>query len=213
MYDLHTHTYNSDGVLGPAELSRRCSVLGYRGLVISDHCDDSNLAETVGRVVEFCRVSGAHFRDMEVIPGCELTHIPPVRIAPLVEEARELGAAIVLVHGETIVEPVAGGTNRAAVEAGVDVLAHPGFITAEETALAAERGVRLEITARKGHSLTNGHVAALALEKGCRLSYGSDGHAPGDYADLEMVGKILQGAGLSEKQADKVMEDSAEFFS
>ena len=50
-------------------------------------------------------------------------------IAPLSCRARALGAQIVLVHGETIVEPVPPGTNHQAIEAGVDILAHPGLIS------------------------------------------------------------------------------------
>ena len=49
-------------------------------------------------------------------------------------------------HGETICEPVAPGTNRAAIEAGVDILAHPGLITEEEARLAASKGVLLEVS-------------------------------------------------------------------
>ena len=33
--------------------------------------------------------------------------------------SRELGAKIVVVHGETVAEPVEPGNNRAAIEAGV----------------------------------------------------------------------------------------------
>jgi len=35
--------------------------------------------------------------------------------------------------------------------------------------MAAEKGILLEITARKGHSLTNGHVAKLAKKHGAAL--------------------------------------------
>jgi histidinol phosphatase-like PHP family hydrolase len=73
-----------------------------------------------------------------------------------------------VVHGETIVEPVLPGTNRAAIAAGVDILAHPGLITKEEAMLAAQKGVLLEITTRRGHSFTNGHVASIARVCGHR---------------------------------------------
>ena len=64
-----------------------------------------------------------------------------------------------VVHGETLVEPVEEGTNHEAIMAGVDILAHPGLISEEDVRLAKERKVLLEISARKGHSLSNGHVA------------------------------------------------------
>ncbi len=212
MYDLHTHTYHSDGVLGPAELARRYAVLGCRGLVISDHCDDSNLPAILGVATAFCENAGGLFGEMEILAGCELTHAPPVRIGPLIREARDAGADVVLVHGQTVVEPVAGGTNRAAIEGGADVLAHPGLISEAEVELAAQKGVRLELSARKGHSLTNGHVARMALRYGCPLAFGSDGHAPGDYVGLDMAITVLKGAGLTREQADGVMESNARFF-
>ena len=67
-------------------------------------------------------------------------------------------ADLVVVHGETMAEPVVKGTNRAAVDCEfVDVLAHPGFITLDEARIATANGVHLELTSRRGHSLTNGH--------------------------------------------------------
>jgi hypothetical protein len=99
-----------------------------------------------------------HHHKVRALAGVELTHVPPELINDLTLQARDLGADIVVVHGETIVEPVPPGTNRAAIEAGVDLLAHPGLITAGEVALAAENGVHLEISARKGHSLGNGRM-------------------------------------------------------
>jgi histidinol phosphatase-like PHP family hydrolase len=82
--------------------------------------------------VRFARQQESDF-PLTFIPGVELTHVAPRRIAPLAQRAKELGAGLVLVHGETISEPVRPGTNRAAVECpAVDILAHPGLITLEE---------------------------------------------------------------------------------
>jgi histidinol phosphatase-like PHP family hydrolase len=132
-----------------------------------------------------------------LLPGVELTHLPPALIGPAVVRARELGAKIIVVHGETLVEPVAGGTNRAALEAGADILAHPGLITREEAELAAAKGVFLEITTRPGHALANGHVAAVARAAGARLLLNNDAHAPADLVTPEMAEKIALGAGLT----------------
>ena len=76
-----------------------------------------------------------------------------------------------VVHGETIVEPVAPGTNKAAIEANADILAHPGIISTEDLLLAKEKGVTLEITSRKGHSLSNGYVAKEAMKFGVPLMH------------------------------------------
>jgi histidinol phosphatase-like PHP family hydrolase len=107
---------------------------------------------------------------------------------------------------------VAPGTNRAAIEAGCDVLAHPGLIEPDDVELARERGVLLEISGRKGHCLTNGHVARLALERGAGLSFGSDGHAPGDYPTREQAERIARGAGLSVDQVGDVFDNNERFF-
>lgn len=193
--DLHTHTFFSDGTLIPSELVRRVGEAGYLAVAITDHADSSNLDHLVPSMV---RVAADLNRtqSVKVIPGVELTHVPPELIHGLVKKARDLGARLVVIHGETIVEPVAPGTNRAGIDAGADIIAHPGLISLEEAREAAAKGIYLEVTARKGHSLTNGHVARLALESGASMLLNSDGHAPGDFLSEALAPKIAQGAGL-----------------
>lgn len=207
MIDLHTHTIFSDGELIPAELARRAAVLGYRALAMTDHGDGSNLDLIIPRLSRVAKSLGEAF-GLTIIPGIELTHIPPAQIAAAVSEARSLGARIVVLHGETIVEPVAPGTNRAGIEAGIDILSHPGLITAEEAQLAAANGVCLEITTRKGHSLCNGHVARTALAAGARLVVNNDAHAPGDLLSLEMARRVALGAGMTEAQFEQARRNS-----
>jgi len=207
MIDLHTHTVFSDGELIPFELVRRAAVAGYRALAITDHGDFSNMDLIIPRLVRVAEDLGAGW-GLTVIPGIELTHIPPAAIAQAVADARSLGARLVVCHGETIVEPVAEGTNRAAIEAGVDILSHPGLITSEDAALAAETGVCLEITTRKGHSLTNGHVARVALTVGAKLVVNNDAHSPGDLVSLSMARRIALGAGLSDSQFELCRKNS-----
>ncbi len=199
--DLHTHSFFSDGDLLPSELLRRAEVMGYGVLAITDHADASNLEALLARLTRFARAGVEGFR-VTFLPGVELTHVPPVQIAPLARRARELGARIVVVHGETPVEPVAPGTNRAAVECpDVDILAHPGFITPEEAALAAANGVALEITSRGGHNRTNGHVARIASEVGAPLLVNTDTHSPADMIDQDEAWRVALGAGLTDEQA------------
>ena len=128
-----------------------------------------------------------------------------------IQLARNLGAQYVIVHGETIVEPVAPGTNRAAIEAGTDILAHPGMITEEDAALAASRNVMLEISAKPGHSLCNGHVAKMALKTGAQLIFGSDSHGPGGFCNRSFAEKVLSGAGLDAKQIEQIFNHAADF--
>jgi len=126
----------------------------------------------------------------------------------LATEARKLGAKIVVVHGETLTEPVPAGTNLAAMKAGVDILAHPGLITEEEVNLAAKKGIFLEITTRRGHSFSNGHVAQMARKCNAQLVLNNDAHTPGDYVGRNMATNIARGAGLSEKEIVVMFENS-----
>jgi putative hydrolase len=205
--DLHTHSLLSDGELLPFELVRRAEAKGLRAIAITDHVDSSNVDFVVPRIV----LAVGKLRrqvNIDVVAGAEITHAPPALIAELVAEARGLGAELVLVHGETIVEPVTPGTNHAAIEAGCDILTHPGLIAEDDVALAAARGVALEITARKGHSLTNGHVAALAAKHGATLVVNTDAHAHSDLIDREAAMKVLLGAGVHPGGVDRVLAAS-----
>jgi Histidinol phosphatase and related hydrolases of the PHP family len=127
----------------------------------------------------------------------------------MVKRARELGAHLVLVHGETITEPVLPGTNRAAIEAGADILVHPGIISESDAQLAREKGVRLEISGRKGHAYANGHVAMIAKKTGAKLVFGSDSHTPDDLLDRSRAESIARGAGLEEKDIQEMFQDAA----
>ncbi|MEK6540187.1 MAG: histidinol phosphate phosphatase domain-containing protein, partial [Deltaproteobacteria bacterium] len=194
----------------PSELVRRAEVIGYRAIAITDHSDASNIDFVIERIVNVCNELKAA---IPVIPGVELTHIPPRQIGQMVKRARDLGARLVLVHGETVVEPVSQGTNRAAIEAGVDILAHPGLLTPEDAMLAAEKGVCLELTARKGHSLSNGHVASVAKKIGVDIVLNTDTHSPSDLISDDMAVRIVVGAGLTEgdfmeitKNAEKILQ-------
>lgn len=209
MIDLHTHTTFSDGALIPAELIRRAKAAGYRAVAITDHADLSNLEFNVAAIRRMASTYGT-FADIDVLCGAEITHVPPPLIAQTVTLAREAGAEIVVMHGETIVEPVERGTNLAAIEAGVDILAHPGMITEEEALLARERGVFLEITTRGGHSLSNGHVAAMARKTGARLVINNDAHAPGDLVGPERRRLVALGAGLSAAEYEACEANSRE---
>ena len=212
MIDLHTHTFFSDGALVPAEHLRRFEVMGYEAVAITDHVDSSNLDFIVPRIVQAALDLNPHSKT-RLIPGIELTHVPPDLIKQLTDKARKLGARIVVAHGETPVEPVVPGTNRAALEAGVDLLAHPGFITEEEAQLAAEKGIFLELSGRKGHSLTNGHVTGMAMKTGALLAVNADAHEPGDFMTPERAEIVALGAGLSPDNYRKIRNNMAELVS
>jgi histidinol phosphatase-like PHP family hydrolase len=207
MIDLHTHSLFSDGELTPAELARRFEVAGYKVFAITDHGDQSNISFIIPRLIAFCEDFNRQ-GGIRVIPGIELTHIPPESIPALVSRSRELGARLVLVHGESIVEPVAPGTNKMAIESSVDILAHPGLITEEEVLLAKKHPVYLELTSRKGHSLTNGHVAHLAHKMGAPMILNSDTHAPGDIWPASRLQEIVVGAGLTKDDYHSMIKNA-----
>ncbi len=208
MIDLHTHSLFSDGELVPAEHVRRVEILGYSAIAITDHADSSNLDFIIPRIVQVAADLNPYTKTT-LIPGIELTHVPPELFAQLTKRARELGAKVIVGHGETPVEPVRSGTNKAAIEAGVDVLAHPGFISSEDADLAASKGTLLELSGRKGHSLTNGHVARMAKAVGAKLAVNADAHGPGDFLTSEMAETVALGAGLTAEEYVEVRKNMA----
>jgi histidinol phosphatase-like PHP family hydrolase len=209
MIDLHTHSLFSDGALLPSELARRGEGKGYQAIAITDHIDFSNVDLVVPRLVKAC-VNINIKSKIQAIPGAEISYVNPSLISDLVAEARRLGAQLILVHGESIVEPVFPGTNKKALESEIDILAHPGLITYEEAELARDKSIFLEISARRGHSLANGHIARIAREVKANLILNTDAHGPEDLITLEEAKKIALGAGLTSEEVEKMFKNSQE---
>jgi len=211
LYDLHTHSILSDGEMLPLELIRRMAVLGYTTVAITDHVDASNTISVI-KALDLVRDSSKIF-GVKLLCGVEITHVPPSQIADLAKSAKESGADIVIVHGETVVEPVAAGTNHAACSCKyVNVLAHPGLITREDAILAARNGIALEITSRGGHNRTNGHVALVARETACQIVVDSDAHAPHDLLDERAKFVVAKGAGLTDAECKQVISLNIDQF-
>jgi len=207
MIDFHTHTLLSDGALLPSELVRRAYVIGYTGIGLTDHVDASNIDFVVPRTVRAAKVLTSS--KIKVVPGIELTHVPPKDLPALVAYARANGIKLVVVHGETIAEPVIPGTNTHALECDIDILAHPGLITLKDAKTAAKRGIHLEITTKNGHSLTNGHVATIATQARARLVLNTDSHNPGDLITYDKAMNVIIGCGLTTGQAKAVFVNSS----
>jgi len=207
MIDLHTHSILSDGVLVPAELVQQARNRGYKVLGITDHCDASNLEMVISCLKGFVR-SLPKNSGIAVLFGVELTHLYPEQIGLMVKRARRLGAELVVIHGETLVEPVPKGTNQAGILAGADIIAHPGLIEPELVNLAVKKGVYLELTSRRGHCLSNGWVGGLGKRYGARLIVNTDSHSAEDLLSWEDARKVVMGAGLSEDEAMWVYKNS-----
>ena len=179
--DLHMHSLFSDGELLPSELARRALKLNHEAIAITDHVDWSNV-ETIPAIQDAIDDINSNW-DITVVLGAEVTHAPCESIDGIAARAKELGAKIVVVHGETLNEPVTPGTNRAAVESEhVDI--------------------------RKGHCLGNGHVANVAREVGNKLLVDTDTHAPSDLITYDKSYEIALGAGLTHEEAMKALVDN-----
>ena len=202
--DLHTHSIFSDGELIPAELVRRAVALGHDAIAITDHVDMTNVEFVVRNVVKAAELTSD---EIQVIPGVEITHVPPSKMDKVIAEAKRLGAQIIVVHGETVTEPVAKGTDMAAVRnPDVDVLGHPGFITEEEAQIAKDNDVALEITGRGGHNITNGHVVNMARLVGAKMVIDSDTHAPDNLMDEASARLVALGAGMTQAETDLAID-------
>jgi histidinol phosphatase-like PHP family hydrolase len=207
MIDLHTHSFFSDGSLIPSELVFRAKNKGYEVIAITDHVDMSNLDFVIPRIVKVSSILTSEYK-IEVIPGAELTYVPPALISRVAEECRELGAKIILVHGETTIEPVPSGTNRAALSSKINILSHPGKISGEEVELAKKNSIFLEITSRKGHSLTNQHVGTLAKERGAKLIFNTDAHEPEDLLNDQGALEVVKRAGMTKEDLELMFENA-----
>ncbi len=209
MIGLHAHTLFSDGALLPSELVRRAEAKGYKAFALTDHVDSSNIDFVLPRIVKVCKVLNRCW-DIRSIPGVEITHVPVQEIARLVKFARKNGAKVVLVHGETVSEPVLKGTNRAGIEAGCDILAHPGVISMADVTLAKKRGVCLELTTRKNHASTNKRLYKLARLAGAKLVLNTDAHDECDVATYAQAMKALKAIGMGRRDIEEVFENSRE---
>lgn len=204
LYDFHTHSTLSDGELSPVELVRRAQVHGYTALAITDHAGLGSLTRFADELARDCALAREYW-GIDCYPGVELTHVPAAAVDRCAREAKEAGAFIVIVHGETVAEPVEPGTNLAALNSKyVDVLAHPGLLTEEEAALAARNEICIELSGRIRHSITNGHVARLAKRAGARLIVNSDQHNL-DFLTEARARTIALGAGLEQDDLEAVL--------
>lgn len=127
--------------------------------------------------------------------------------------AKEKGARLVIAHGESIVEKVEKGTNLKAVSSKyVDILAHPGFLTHEEAALAERNDIYIELTKKAGHCLTNGIVAKIGRDADVKFLISSDAHSADDLYRENWQEKIALAAGLTKEQARSILVINSKNF-
>jgi len=211
MYDLHCHSLLSDGVLLPSEIAVRYAALGYKTIAICDHADYSNIDPIISALLSFTK-HWPENANIKVLPGIELTHLPLAQFGPLSKYARKKGIQVIIGHGETSAESVIKGTNRAALEADIDILAHPGLITDDDIKLAKIKGIFLEISSRHGHRDTNQHVVKCALNSGTKLILNSDSHMPEDIISPDDLKKVAFEAGLTQDNINTIYKGVGEFL-
>lgn len=205
--DLHIHTFHSDGVMLPSEVIAKAQQMNYKAVAITDHADESNLEELIYNFKTFLKITS--LGTLEVLIGIELSYINPEDLKHLAQKARDLGAQIIVVHGESPVESFNDDINQAAVEAPeglIDILAHPGFITLEQAKLAAQKNIYLELSSRKGHSLANGHIARVSKQAEAKMIVNSDAHTSNDFITLEFAEMVARGAGLIDNDVHLVTQ-------
>ncbi|SHI51873.1 histidinol phosphate phosphatase domain-containing protein [Halodesulfovibrio aestuarii] len=207
MIDLHVHTSLSMGKQTPAAAMRFAKAAGYRAIAFTEHVDATNMRQVLESLLPMIRTYSL-YSGIDLYAGVELTHIPPQLIPDTITEARELGAQIICVHGQTLADIVDEGTNLAAIEGGADYLAHPGLITEQEAVLAAEKNVYLEITTRAEHALTNGHIAKVADMTGAPLIINNGGYRGYDFINKDRRRAIALGAGMSKEQYQQTENNS-----
>ena len=208
--DFHIHSIFSDGTLLPAAIAREAEIKGHSAIAISDHVDASNLEEVLAALTKFVKKQGKTLA-VQVLPGVELSYLRPDLIKDYAKQARKLGAKIVIVHGQSPVEPVIPGTNIESVKLKglVDILAHPGnALTEEEARLAKENGIYLELSTRRGHKEGNKHVAQVAMKVGAKLLVDTDSHNETDMITQEQAYQVALDAGLTEEEAIKAIRDN-----
>jgi histidinol phosphatase-like PHP family hydrolase len=211
MIDLHTHTFFSDGILSPSELVYRAKYKGYAAIALTDHVDYSNMETVIVGITKVARILTENYGIL-VLPGAELTYIPPKLIKDAADKCRKIGVKIIVVHGETVAETVPPKTNICAVEAVVDILAHPGHLSEEEAGIAAENNVKIEITSRRDHNVTNKEVAEVALKKKAKLVLNTDTHGPENLLSKELITQVLSDAGLPSNYYAVMQKNSLEFI-
>jgi putative hydrolase len=203
--DFHAHTYLTDGEESATDMWTAADRLQHRLLAITDHITAADPKPLLDRL--HAEAAAFEGEDIQTLVGVEVSMLPPRHIAQVARAARHAGAQIVIVHGETLAEPVPVGTNHAALECNeVDLLAHPGLLTEADAALAKAHGTFLELSGRKIHALANGHVARVALLAGAPVLVDSDAHSTEQLLPLEAARRIAQGAGLTTPQVVAAIE-------
>jgi len=211
LVDLHSHSTVSDGTLTIEAMVAAAEQRGYDAYAVTDHAmgglnNHRDMAAAVRSEID--RLS--RHTCVQLFAGVELSDYPPDRIDRAARDARDAGAQVIVVHGECVSMKVEPGTNSAAVRSlDVDILAHPGLLSEEDAVEARRHDVYIELSARQGHCLANGHVYQVVRLAGARVVVDSDAHDAEGLLSTEKVAAVVCGAGASLLYLTRVREQYA----
>ena len=180
-YDLHSHTYYSDGTLSPTELVQRAHTNGVKVLALTDHDVTHGLAEATTAAVGL---------GLTLIPGAEISvtwegqtlHIVALNIDP---ENRVLQAGLANLRDARVARAQEIGRK----------LEKKGIANAYAGAQAYARGAIISRTHFVHFLVDNGHARDLKQVFKAFLNKGGFGYAPGHWASLEEAVCWIKGAG------------------
>ncbi len=181
-YDLHTHTFHSDGTLSPTDLVMRARQSGVDVLAVTDHDSTSGLgeAQVAAQVAAIVLVPGV---EISVIWDSHTLHIVGLGIDPG-EPTLQAGLAGHLRFRDWRAEEIGHRLER------------QGIHGATEGARARARGTLVGRTHFARHLAAEGHVRDTREAFAKYLSRGKPGYVPGQWAGLrEAVGWIHAAGG------------------
>lgn len=180
-YDLHTHTYYSDGALAPAELVARAAANGVQVLALTDHDVTDGLPEARA-AAERAGVGFVPGVEISVTWGTQTVHIVGLRIDSA-NAALQAGLQRLREFREWRAEEIGWRLAKAGIPAAT-----------EGARRFAQRGL-----------VSRTHFAQFLVEAGEArdlrsvfkkfLVHGKPGHVPGEWASLEEAVAWIRGAG------------------
>lgn len=214
---VHLHTRASDGAASLEAMAHALRRRGYFWAVVTDHTQglacvngmDARALELQRRALD--RWNARHGDELELVAGVEAEILEDGRL-DLPRSQRQRVVVLAGLHtGLTSGRDQTSRLVRALEEPGVWALAHPkGRLFARRPgiranwekvfAVAAERGVLVEINGFPRRQDVDPTLARLALELGCSFVLGSDAHHPRHLAFDRWALTIARAAGIPEER-------------
>ena len=205
--DLQMHSTYSDGGGAIAEMAAAADVLGHEYIGITDHSkglkiaggiDEETLARQAAEIDEVNDVLAGAGSDLHVLRSIEVNLNPQGEVDMEGAALRALDVVVGSFHSKLRVKEDQTDRYVAALHNPyVDILGHPrgrvyNFrlgLSADWPrvfAAAAENDKAVEINCYPDRQDLNRELLALANASGCRLSFGTDSHAPDQLGNIRL---------------------------